>query len=93
MPHAKDALTRAIDELVAQHKALDKQIAALRIQAPELAATKALQKVPGIGPVTAAGVVSRLCGGRLAHPGKFVAWTSAWTSAWCSRAGARASAA
>jgi len=74
LPHAKDALTRAIDELLAQQKALDQQVAALSASVPELAATAALRKVPGIGPVTAAAVAARLSSGRFSHPDKFVAY-------------------
>jgi transposase len=74
LPHANDALSQAVEALLAQQKALDKQIAALSASAPELAATTALQKVPGIGPVTAAAVAARLSGDRFSHPDKFVAY-------------------
>ncbi len=73
LPHAKEPLQKALAEIKAQIKALDKEIAALTSQ-PELAAAARLRKVPGIGPVTAAALASRLAGKQFSHPDKLVAY-------------------
>ena len=73
LPHAGEALALAIAPLKAQIKALDKQMRQLT-QAPELAAVKELQKIPGIGPVTAATLVSRLSGRSFERADQFVAY-------------------
>ncbi len=77
LPKAKEALLPAIKVLKEQIKHLDKQIAALStdpVAYPEFAATKRLLKVPGIGPVTAAALVSRLSAKRFSHPDQLVAY-------------------
>ena len=74
LPHAAQPLTIAITELNAQVKEMDRQIAALTTQAPEMRAAQALAKVPGIGEVTAAALASRLSGNRFSHPDKLVAY-------------------
>ena len=73
LPRAAAALEPAVAALQAQIKEVDRQIAALT-KAPELQAVKELQKVPGIGPVTAATVVSRLTARSFSHPDQFVAY-------------------
>jgi len=74
LPHAREALRNAISGLKAELQALDKQIAARVAQEPSLAIAKELRKVPGIGPVTAAAVSSRLTAKSFAHPDQFVAY-------------------
>ena len=73
LPHAKEPLQKALTEIKAQLKVLDKEIAALTSQ-PELSAAARLRKVPGIGPVTAAALASRLAGKQFSHPDKLVAY-------------------
>ena len=67
LTHAKQPLQKALTELKAQIKVIDKEIAALTTH-PELAAAARLRKVPGIGPVTAAALASRLAGKQFSHP-------------------------
>ena len=73
LPHAKEPLQKALTQIKAQLKVLDKEIAALTTE-PELAAAARLRKVPGIGPVTAAALASRLAGKQFSHPEKLVAY-------------------
>ncbi len=73
LPHAQEALALAIAPLKTQIKAIDQQVRKLT-QAPELAAVKELQKIPGIGPVTAATLVSRLSGRSFERADQFVAY-------------------
>ncbi len=73
LPHAKGPLQKALDEIKAQMKALDARIAALTSQ-PEMAAAARLRKVPGVGPVTAAALASRLSAKQFSHPDKLVAY-------------------
>lgn len=78
--HAAPSLEPAIDALKAQIAELDKKIAALTIgtkqepPAPEFAIARALDAVPGIGPVIAAAIASRLSSKSFAHPDSFVAY-------------------
>lgn len=72
LPAAAGPLEGAIAAVEAQRKALDRQIAAhTRAHLP---AAAALQRVPGIGPVTAAAVASCLTAKQFAHPDQFVAY-------------------
>ncbi len=73
LPHARESLGKALTELTEQVKALDAQIAALT-QQPGMAAAARLRQVPGIGPVTAAALASRLTGKAFSHPDKLVAY-------------------
>jgi transposase len=74
LPHAAEALGAAIAALQEQKKALDKQIGALSAASEELSVVSRLRQVPGIGPVTAAAVASRLSGKQFTHPDAFVAY-------------------
>ena len=74
LPHAREVLARTITSLKADLKALDQQIAEQAAQEPKLSTAKNLQAVPGIGPVTAIAVASRLAGKGFAHPDQFVAY-------------------
>lgn len=73
LPYAQMALAPTIATLQEQLKALDKTLAD-KAKAPELAAIGELQKVPGIGPVVATTLVSRLSGRTFAHSDQFVAY-------------------
>jgi transposase len=72
LPAAAGALGGAITDLAARLRALDRQIAGQRQAA--LPAAQALATVPGIGPVTATAVASRLASTHFAHPDHFVAY-------------------
>jgi transposase len=73
LPRACAALAPAIAALQEQLKVVDRQISALT-KAPEFQAIQELQKVPGIGPVIAATLVSRLTARSFAHADQFVAY-------------------
>lgn len=66
-------LEPAVAALSEQIKEVDRRIAALTKE-PGLQVVKELQKVPGIGPVTAATVASRLTARCFEHPDQFVAY-------------------
>jgi transposase len=74
LPQAAPFLADAIADLKRQLKALDQELARLSAELPALAAVKELQKVPGIGPVTATAVTARLAAKSFAHPDQFVAY-------------------
>jgi transposase len=73
LPRACAALAPAVAALQEQLKVVDRQISALT-KAPEFQAIQELQKVPGIGPVIAATLVSRLTARSFAHADQFVAY-------------------
>jgi transposase len=73
LPHASEALTAAIVALKAQIKAVDLEVKAL-CRTPELAVIQELQKVPGIGPVVATTIASRLSGRSFERADQFVAY-------------------
>jgi transposase len=72
LPQAGEALGGAIAGLRRQRGELDRQIAALVAAEGEFAAASALARVPGIGALTAAAVVSCLRAKRFSHPDQFV---------------------
>lgn len=74
LPRAAAPLRAALASLEKQRNALDRQIGSLTATAPELAVVCDLLKVPGIGPVTAATVASRLTSHHFAHSDQFVAY-------------------
>ena len=87
LPHAAPVLRESVAALQQQRDELDRQIQQLTTAAqaedaggtPEqqpspFAAVAALQKVPGIGPITAASMVSRLQSRHFPHPDAFVAY-------------------
>jgi transposase len=76
LPRAASALAPAVEALQAQIQEVDRQVARLTRspEAPELAAVQALQQVPGIGPVVAATLVSRLSARTFSHSDQFVAY-------------------
>ena len=71
LPHAQALLKPAITALKKQQAALDRQIAQCQGEFPAMAR---LQKVPGIGPVTAAQVAARLTQSDFTHPDQFVSF-------------------
>jgi len=73
LPRAALALAPAIEALQKQLKEVDQEIAKLTA-APELTAVQELQKVPGIGPVVSASLVSRLSARSFGHSDQFVAY-------------------
>jgi transposase len=73
LPRACQALAPAVEALQKQLKVVDGEIARCT-RTPEMAAVKELQKVPGIGPVIAATLVSRLTARSFAHSDQFVAY-------------------
>jgi transposase len=74
LTHAAACLEAALTALRAEQKELDRQIAELTRATEEFKAVAELQDVPGIGPVTAASVVSRLRSRSFARGGQFVAY-------------------
>jgi transposase len=71
LPEAKEYLSGAVADLKARMAALDRQLAKERRTLP---VTAELEKVPGIGPVTAAAVALCLTSKRFGHPDQFVAY-------------------
>ncbi|MBV9469997.1 MAG: IS110 family transposase [Abitibacteriaceae bacterium] len=74
MPHAAPALAPVMAALETQKKALDQQIRQLTTSHAAFAITKELEKVPGIGPVTAATLAARLVAHDFGHSDAFVAY-------------------
>lgn len=73
LPAAATVLTEAIAALEAQEKALDQQIAGQTKQA-QIPGVETLDRVPGIGPVTATSVAACLAAKEFSHPDQFVAY-------------------
>jgi transposase len=76
LPRAASALAPAVEALQTQLQEVDRQVALLTRspEAPELAPVQSLQQVPGIGPVVAATLVSRLSARTFSHSDQFVAY-------------------
>lgn len=74
LPEANQILQVSLSSLKAELKNLDKLIAGKAAAEPKLAIMKEFVKVPGIGPVTATAVASRLAGKCFDHPDQFVAY-------------------
>jgi len=74
LPKAQSALRPSIDALSKEVKTLDKRIAALVQDDPAFVMARKLQKVPGIGPITAAAITSRLTAKQFTSPDQFVAY-------------------
>lgn len=68
------ALEPVMAALRVQRKEIDRQIAQITTSQPEFSITAELEKVPGIGPVTAATLASRLTGHSFGHSDQFVAY-------------------
>lgn len=73
LPRVAHTLSPAIVALQEQLKAVDQQIAGLT-KAPELHVVQELLKVPGIGPVTASTMASRLTARKFENSDQFVAY-------------------
>jgi transposase len=74
LPHAAASLEPVIAALQAQKDEVDKQIAQLTSSEGEFSIAAELEKVPGIGKVTAATLASRLAGHTFGHSDQFVAY-------------------
>ena len=74
LPHVAAVLEPVIATLQAQRGEVDKQIARLTASRQEFAIAAELEKVPGIGKVTAATLASRLAGHPFSHSDQFVAY-------------------
>jgi transposase len=79
LPYAQEMLRAAIQSLREQRDRLDKKIEQLPrgkegTDSSLAAAAQVLCKVPGIGPVTAAALASRLCSRAFCHSDQFVAY-------------------
>jgi len=74
LPHAAPALQIAIATLKEQQSQLEAQVAALTKQDESLQLTKRLQSVPGIGPIVAATLASRLAAHHFQTSDAFVAY-------------------
>lgn len=74
LTHAAPALEPIVAALEAQKKEVDRQIAALTATVQEFSIAAELEKVPGIGKVTAATLASRLTGHTFGHSDQFVAY-------------------
>ena len=74
LTHAAPTLEPVVAALEAQKKEVDRQIAALTSTEQEFSIAAELEKVPGIGKVTAATLASRLTGHTFGHSDQFVAY-------------------
>lgn len=72
--HGASTLEPVIATLQAQKDEVDKQIAQLTASHQEFSIAAELEKVPGIGPVTAATLASRLASRTFGHSDQFVAY-------------------
>lgn len=75
LPYAAETLRAARADLQARRAELDRQIAALLADEAQFPMAQKLQAIPGIGPVTAAAVLSCLTQKQFTHPDQFVAFT------------------
>jgi len=74
LPHAAPALEPVVAALQAQKGEIERQIAALTASHQEFSIAAELEKVPGIGKVTAATLASRLATHAFGHSDQFVAY-------------------
>lgn len=74
LPEAGEVLAQALTGLRQTLTSLDAQIAARVQSAPAFASVERLDAVPGIGPVIAVALTSRLVSKAFAHPDAFVAY-------------------
>ena len=74
LAHAASTLEPVIAALQAQKEAVDKQIAEQTAAHADFAIAVELEKVPGIGKVTAATLASRLAARTFSHSDAFVAY-------------------
>jgi transposase len=76
LPHAAPRLEPLLVALQAQQDAGDKQLAAQTVAHAEFARVAELEKVPGIGQVSAATLAARLSAHPFRHSAAFVAYCS-----------------
>jgi transposase len=74
LPHAADVLAEAVADLKTRLAELDRQIAQRAQDKEQFPATKALRKIPGIGPVISAALAARLTSHDFAHADQVVAY-------------------
>jgi transposase len=74
LPEAAHVIALCISDLNKRLKELDNEIEAKSESSPLLAKAALLDAVPGIGPITAATVCSRLSSKQFVHPDQFVAY-------------------
>jgi transposase len=74
LPYAKEHLQTVISHLQDQLKSADKEIAQLTQTSATFEPVQRLDAVPGIGPVTAAALTSRLNAKSFSHPDEWVAY-------------------
>jgi len=74
LPHAADALSKAIETIQEQIAQLDKAIHKQVSSDPEFSLVKTLMQIPGVGELTASAVVSRLISRHFPNPDAFVAY-------------------
>jgi transposase len=74
LPYAKEHLQTVVSQLHEQLKSVDKEIAELTKNSATFEPVQRLDAVPGIGPVTAAAVTSRLNSKTFSHPDEWIAY-------------------
>ncbi len=74
LPHAAGPLKEAVEALKQQQQELERQIEQLTKQEAALATARELDRVHGIGLITAATAASRLASHSFAHPDQWVAY-------------------
>lgn len=74
LPRAAHCYVAPVAALVAEVAALDRELDARMTTEPALAAARELDRVPGVGPVVALALASRLESRGFVHPDQFVAY-------------------
>ena len=74
LPHAAGPLRKAVEELETQQRELEHQLARLKKEEPTLAVAAELERLPGIGLITAVTAVSRLASHSFARADQWVAF-------------------
>jgi transposase len=74
LPLVAEHLKASVAALQARVKLIDDEIKNLVKNDPDLCVARSLDEIPGVGPICAAAVASRLKGKNFSHPDKFVAY-------------------
>ncbi len=74
LPHAADALGKAIKSIQEQIEELDRAIHKQVTSDPEFSLVQTLMQIPGIGEITASAIASRLISRHFPNPDAFVAY-------------------
>jgi transposase len=74
LPYVKEHLQKLVSQMQEQIKSVDKEIANMTRNLATFEPAQRLDDVPGIGPVTAAAVTSRLNSKTFTHPDEWVAY-------------------